>query len=202
MKRPRLGDLLLEANLIDEVQLKIALEEQKLRGTRFGSTLIALHFIDENVLTAFLSRQLNMPCVSFNNVEIPPAALKKVPRGLALRYHAIPIKVEDRRLYVAMADPMDLETIEALEAHTRMVVVPMVAPQSSIEEALHRYYPEDKDSPKGNLGGEAGLFPELVREIEEMEVFGRQFRQLHDRLDRIEATLVELKALINERGRP
>ncbi len=198
MKRPRLGDLLLEANLIDEVQLKIALEEQKLRGTRFGSTLIALHFIDENVLTAFLSRQLNMPCVSFNNVDIGPATLATVPRGLALRFHAVPIKSEDRRLYVAMADPMDLETIEALEAHTKMVVVPMVAPQSSIEDALRRYYPDDTSVPEGGQGGEAGLFPELVREIEEMEVFGRQFRQIHERLDRIEATLIELRALINE----
>ncbi len=63
MSKARLGDLLLEANLIDEVQLRIALEEQKRRGTKFGSTLIALNFIDETVLSAFLSRQLDMPCV-------------------------------------------------------------------------------------------------------------------------------------------
>jgi len=84
MLRPKLGDLLLEANLIDEVQMKIALEEQKRLGTKFGSTLITLHFIDENVLTAFLSKQLDMPCVSLHNIEITPKVLAKSQKRLPL----------------------------------------------------------------------------------------------------------------------
>ena len=200
MGRPKLGDLLLEANLIDEVQLQIALEEQKLRGTRFGSTLIQLHFIDENVLTAFLSRQLNMPCVSFGNLEIAPSVLALVPRGLALRYHALPIKSDGARLHVALADPMDLDTIENLEKVTGLSVVPMVAPQSSLEEALKRFYPEEAPASGGGEGAESGLFPELIREIEEMEVFGRQFQEVRDRLDRIEASLAEIRALLSGRN--
>ena len=200
MVRPKLGDLLLEANLIDEVQLQIALEEQKNRGTRFGSTLVALHFIDENVLTAFLARQLNMPCVSFNNIEVSPAVLRKIPRGLAVRYHAMPVRADGDRLLVALCDPMDLETIESLEAHTGMVVSPMVAPQSSIEEAIARFYPEEKASGAGIQGGEAGLFPELIREIQEMEVFGEQFREIRQRLDRIEGALAEIRLLLSKGG--
>ncbi len=199
MARPKLGDLLLEANLIDEVQLQIALEEQKQRGTRFGSTLIALHFIDENVLTAFLSRQLNMPCVSFANLEIPPSVLAKIPRGLAFRHHALPVKADGNRLFVALADPMDLDTLEALEKVSGMSVVPMVAPQSSLEEALHRFYPEPAQGGAALPGTEPVLFPELIREIEEMEVFGRQFQEIRDRLDRIEASLAEIRALLTRR---
>lgn len=199
MARPKLGDLLLEANLIDEVQLQIALEEQKQRGTRFGSTLIALHFIDENVLTAFLSRQLNMPCVSFANLEIPPSVLAKIPRGLAFRHHALPVKADGNRLFVALADPMDLDTLEALEKVSGMSVVPMVAPQSSLEEALHRFYPEPAQGGAAVSGTEPVLFPELIREIEEMEVFGRQFQEIRDRLDRIEASLAEIRALLARR---
>lgn len=199
MARPKLGDLLLEANLIDEVQLKIALEEQKQRGTRFGSTLIALHFIDENVLTAFLSRQLNMPCVSFANLEIPPSVLSKIPRGLAFRHHALPVKIDGNRLFVAMADPMDLDTLEALEKVSGMSVVPMVAPQSSLEEALQRFYPEPARGAEAAQTTEPVLFPELIREIEEMEIFGRQFQEIRDRLDRIEASLAEFRALLLRR---
>jgi len=199
MARPKLGDLLLEANLIDEVQLQIALEEQKQRGTRFGSTLIALHFIDENVLTAFLSRQLNMPCVSFANLEIPPGVLAKIPRGLAFRHHALPVKADGNRLFVALADPMDLDTLEALEKVSGMSVVPMVAPQSSLEEALHRFYPEPVQGAAAVQGTESGLFPELIREIEEMEIFGRQFQEVRNRLDRIEASLAEIRALLARR---
>ncbi len=115
MTKPKLGDLLLEANLIDEVQMKIALEEQKRLGTRFGSTLIALHFIDENVLTAFLSKQLDMPCVSLHNIEITPKVLSKMPKEMALRLEALPVRVEKDRLFVAMSDPMDMEGIEEIE---------------------------------------------------------------------------------------
>lgn len=200
MARPKLGDLLLEANLIDEVQLQIALEEQKQRGTRFGSTLIALHFIDENVLTAFLSRQLNMPCVSFANLEIPPSVLAKIPRGVAFRHHALPVKTDGNRLFVALADPLDLDTLEVLEKVSGMPVVPMVAPQSSLEEALERFYPEPaRGAAPPHQGTESALFPELMREIEEMEIFGRQFQEIRDRLDRIEGSLAEIRALLARR---
>ena len=52
MHRQNLGDMLVAANLIDELQMQIALAEQKETGKRFGSTLVELQFIDENVLAA------------------------------------------------------------------------------------------------------------------------------------------------------
>ncbi|HVR39349.1 MAG TPA: MSHA biogenesis protein MshE, partial [Thermoanaerobaculia bacterium] len=76
MHRRNLGDMLVAANLIDEVQMQIALAEQKQSGKRFGSTLVELKFIDENVLAAFLSKQIDVPCISLLHIEIP----KKVQR--------------------------------------------------------------------------------------------------------------------------
>ncbi len=196
VNRPKLGDMLLEANLIDEVQLRIALQEQKQRQTRFGSTLLALHFVDENVLTAFLSKQLDIPCVSLANVEIHPRILERVPKHLAVQYHVLPIREEKGKLHVAMCDPMDFETIEALERQTGWSVAPMVAPQSSILEAVERYYTRAGRPAAGTEDRSAGAFPELVREIEEAEVFGRQFREVHDRLDRIESQLARIETLL------
>ncbi len=193
---PKLGDLLLDANLIDEVQLKIALEEQKLRGTRFGSTLLSLHFVDENVLTAFLSRQFNMPCVSFTNLNISPSILARVPHEVALKYQVIPIKLEDGRLSVAICDPLDIDTIEALETMTGLVVLPMVAPQSSIEEAIERYY-STKPAPSVVPRGEASFFPDLLHEIEDMELFGDQFKEIRRRLEHIEAALEKIIGLMD-----
>ena len=140
-----------------------------------------------------------MPCVSFANLEIPPAVLARIPRGLAFRHHALPVKADGNRLFVALADPMDLDTLEALEKASGMSIVPMVAPQSSLEEALHRFYPEPAKSAATPQGTEAALFPELMREIEEMEIFGRQFQEIRNRLDRIEASLAEIRALLARR---
>ena len=199
MSWSKLGDLLLEANLIDEVQLKIALEEQKSLGTKFGSTLIALHFIDEDVLTAFLSKQLDMPCVSLVNIEIPPSVLEKVPREMALRLEVLPVKAEGRKLALAICDPVDMEAIEEVERHTEMQVVPMVAPQSSIQNALHRFY-TDADRPGDELRSTmVSAFPELIKEINEMDLFAPHFRDMNDRLDLIVKELAEIRTLLSRR---
>src|SRR6267154_2039089 len=71
MQRQNLGDMLVAANLIDEVQMQIALAEQSQTRKRFGSTLIELQFIDENVLAAFLSKQMDVPCISLLHIDIP-----------------------------------------------------------------------------------------------------------------------------------
>lgn len=198
MSRPKLGDLLLEAGLIDEVQLKIGLEQQKLLGTRFGSTLLALNFVDENVLTAFLSKQLNMPCVSLTNIEITPQTLDILPKETAEKYHVVPVKREKNRLWVAMCDPMDVEIIEALEELTGLVVQPMVAPESSILEAIGRYYSGNRKEEQVDEAGR-GVFPGLLREIEEMEIFGARFEEINDRLERIERTIEHLAEVLEKK---
>jgi len=195
MAKPKLGDLLLEANLIDEVQMKIALEEQKRLGTRFGSTLIALHFIDENVLTAFLSKQLDMPCVSLHNIEITPKVLAKIPKEMALRLEALPVRQEKDRLFVAMSDPMDMETIEEIEKITGLTVVPMVAPQSSIKEAILRRY-EGFQNKIMNLESQDENFNEIIKEVEELQTLGPAFNELKEKLDAIDEKLDKIISLL------
>lgn len=196
MSKPKLGDLLVEANLIDEVQMRIALEEQKRRGTKFGSTLLSLNFVDENVLSAFLSKQLDIPCVSLTNIEITPKVLAKLPREMALKHHAIPVRLEHEKLYVAMADPMDMEASEEMENATGMVIVPMVAPQSTLDQVLKRYYPSEDRAREEKAESASNLFPELIREINDLELFGRYFSQINDRLDRIDARLEAIARLL------
>src|SRR5215218_9128087 len=89
MHRQNLGEMLVAANLIDEVQMQIALAEQKRTGRRFGSTLVDLKFIDENVLAAFLSKQIDIPCISLLHVDIPKKVLRKLTRTTAIDCQAI-----------------------------------------------------------------------------------------------------------------
>src|SRR4026208_424403 len=115
MQRQNLGEMLLAANPIDHVQMQIALAEQKQTGKRFGSTLVNLNFIDENVLAAFLSKQIDVPCISVRHVEIPKKVLRKLPRTVALECKAIPVRMDGERLEVAMVDPTDIEILDKLE---------------------------------------------------------------------------------------
>jgi hypothetical protein len=143
MQRQNLGDMLVAANLIDEVQMQIALAEQKRTGKRFGSTLIDLQFIDENVLAAFLAKQIDVPCISLLHIDVPKKVLRRMHRTLAVECKALPVRIENDKLEVAMVDPTDVETLERLEKAVGMTISPLIAPESSIRTMIDRFYPEE-----------------------------------------------------------
>jgi MSHA biogenesis protein MshE len=190
MKR-NLGTMLLESNLIDEVQMSIAVEEQKRTGRKFGSTLVDLKFVDENVLAAFLSKQIDIPCISLLNVHVPRKLIRHFPMTLAQTCNAVPVAIKEGKLEVAMADPTDADAISRIEKMTGKEVLPLIAPQSSIETMIHRLYvlegdPDDTLSVKLPVNDSFNdpLFRELVEELEEGD-FGTRLERIESRLDEI-----------------
>lgn len=192
--------MLLESNLIDEVQMQIALEEQKRSGKKFGSTLVDLKFIDENVLAAFLSKQIDIPCISLLNVHVPRKLVRHFPFSLAETCRAVPVALKEGRLEVAMADPSDIGTIEKIERVTGKEILPLIAPQSSIDKMIERLYltegdPEETLSIRlpvveGSDSYNDPMFRELVEELEETD--------LNARLVRIEKQLGETWTLLEK----
>jgi MSHA biogenesis protein MshE len=197
MQRQNLGNMLVAANLIDEVQMQIALAEQKQSGRRFGSTLVDLKFIDENVLAAFLSKQIDVPCISLLRIDIPKKVLRKMNRTIALQCKAVPVRTEGERLEVAMVDPTDIENIERIELATGMIVSPLIAPESSIATMIDKLYPEDQDditltarqrAPR-NVPNDP-IFWDIVSELESGD--------LDERLTRIEQRLDQVWVLLEK----
>src|SRR6185503_2609175 len=116
MPRQNIGEMLIAANLIDDVQMQIALAAQRQSGKRFGSTLVELKFIDENVLAAFLSKQMDVPCISLLHIDIPKKVTRKMNRTLALECKAVPVRIDEKgRLEIAMVDPTDADVLSKLE---------------------------------------------------------------------------------------
>lgn len=198
MHRQNLGEMLIAANLIDEVQMQIALAEQRQTGKRFGSTLVELKFIDENVLAAFLSRQIDVPCISLLHVDIPKKVLRKLTRAVALECKAVPVRVDGDRLEVAMADPTDIDVLDKVEKAAGMTVSPLIAPESSIATMIERCYPEERDD-DSTLAGRARaprnvpndpIFWDIVAEMESGD--------LDQRLGRIEQRLEEVWVLLEK----
>lgn len=189
--KKNLGLMLLEANLIDEVQMKIALEVQKKTGKRFGSTLVDLKFIDENVLAAFLSKQIDIPCISLLNIAIPQEVIDKIPMEVAKKTLSMPIKIESNFLFVAMVDPTDLNAINELENVAQMPVVPLIAPQSSIEKVIKKYY--EKES----LEDTKPSLKELKNILEEMEE-AAPWQQIESRLNNLEKKVDEILEILKK----
>jgi hypothetical protein len=185
-----LGDMLLAANLIDEVQMQIALAEQKRTGRRFGSTLVDLKFIDENVLAAFLSKQIDIPCISLLHIDIPKKVLRKMNRTMALECQSIPVRVDEGRLDVAMVDPTDMNVLARLEEATAMIVTPLIAPESSITTMIDKFYPPEFDEDATvsqratTVPATDPIFLDLIEELDNADIDTRLTR-IEDRLERI-----------------
>lgn len=193
MEKRNLGEMLLAANLIDEVQMKIALSEQQRTGRKFGSALVDLKFIDENVLAAFLSRQMDVPCISLLHIDIPKKVARRVPARVARECRAVPIRVDGDQLEVAMVDPTDHDLLDILETTSGMQIAPLVAPESSIDKVLEVLYPKTwagDDTVAAHVPGITDpQFRDLIEEIENAD-FEERFDRIEQKLDQI-WTLVE-----------
>jgi hypothetical protein len=211
MHRQNLGEMLVAANLIDPVQMQIALAEQRQSGKRFGSTLVDLQFIDENVLAAFLSKQMDVPCISLLHIDIPKKVIRKLTRDAAIGCRAIPVRIDDAgRLEVAMVDPTDIDTIVKLEEAAGMTVAPLIAPESSIRTMIERFYPEEladdatlsvKQRAKGSTPNDP-IFWDLIAELESGDLDSR-LQRIEQSLDRVWVLLEKvLRTLEAREGAP
>ncbi len=141
--KKKLGDLLLEKGVIDEIQLKAALGHQKKWGCRIGTSFLELGFLTEEALTQHLSTLSHVPGVEVLHARIPPEVFKLIPKETAVKYTVVPIALKDtpgkKTLVVATANPSDLAALDYLESMTRCRIEPRVAPESTIKKRLQHY---------------------------------------------------------------
>lgn len=198
-KRERLGDLLIKANLIDDVQLRVALVAQKDSGERLGTTLVELGFIDEAVLAAFLSKQVDMPCINIANIRVPRPIVELIPKEVALKKWVVPIRRAGNILYMAMADPFDDETIREVRKALPegMTITPMIAPEVSLRKCLERHYQPEKMAATEGMAELMGIVDEL--EMDNLRVLGEKLERLEQKLDFLADAVAEIRALVGKR---
>ncbi|MEZ4398745.1 MAG: hypothetical protein R3B06_01905 [Kofleriaceae bacterium] len=140
MARKRIGEILIEAGLIDEDALRSALVEQRRRGGPIGRALVDLKLVAEETLVAALSRQLAVPVVDLDGMEISQAVVDLVPGELAESFGLVPFDQPMKFLDVAMSDPNNLRVIDELRVRTNLNIRAYLAGPKAIERAIGRYY--------------------------------------------------------------
>ncbi len=136
--RKRLGDILQDQGLITEQQLATALEEQLRTGDRLGQALVKLGFVTADQVAEALSEHLNIGRVDFSRRYIAPEVVNLIPATLIASQHVLPLEVEDGYLVVAMADPLNINTIDDLQRLTKKIIKPLIATKEEIDDAFQR----------------------------------------------------------------
>jgi type II secretory ATPase GspE/PulE/Tfp pilus assembly ATPase PilB-like protein len=118
-RRRLLGDLLVEAGLVDERQLERALAYQRIHGGRLGGVLVTMGILSEEDLASSLGRQLGLAACDVESINPAPDVLKLVPEVLIRRYEVIPLGVRGGTLVVGMTDPSNGAAIDEIKLRTR-----------------------------------------------------------------------------------
>lgn len=135
-----LGDMLVEARMINDEQLRHVRELQIKNSEKLERILLQERLITPQQLAFFTSLQLRVPFVNVKKEGVHADAVALVPEPIARRYNVIPITVHEDTLIMAMEDPRNIEAIEELSALTRKRIEPVVSTSQDIQEMIDLNY--------------------------------------------------------------
>jgi type IV pilus assembly protein PilB len=178
-----LGQLLVENQLIDAMQLKKALDYQKNSGQRLGDTLVELGYIDEDQKLHFLSGQLKVPMATarqYAGADLNDIAL--IPEHIARRHRCIALEKSAKELIVAMVDVLDLRLLDSLRDATDLTIKPVLGKADEIMTSIDRAYQDiasqkDASTLMADLDEDIEFIEEAKEEdidLEEMQAAGAE----------------------------
>ncbi len=147
----RLGEMLLEAGLVDRFQLESALSLQRNLGGQIGSALVKLSYLPEETILEFLETQGKYSRVSLQELEVPESLMALLSAERMLELKVIPIELRktgnEKILRVAMTDPANLKLVDDLQFATGCKVIPVLAVEDEIEQAIKNNSPIELTNP-------------------------------------------------------
>ncbi len=139
-------------------QLQEALSHQKMNGGKLGKAFVSLGYVRDEEITSLLSRQYGVPSINLDHFEVDPAIIKIIPAETARKYQILPLSRSGATLTIAMADPTNVFAMDDIKFMTGYNVEPVVASESSLDEAIEKYYGSTRslELRKDGGGGERG----------------------------------------------
>lgn len=154
-RRRRLGDILIERGVLTAEQLQQALERQLETRAPLGVVLTEMGFVGAETLADALAEHLRVPRAEWNQESPDPELALLMPMELLREGHIFPLRREGNQLRLAMLDPLDIFTIDAVRQVTGLFVEPAVATEAELKVAFDRTF---------NL---ASVAQDVIAEIEE-----------------------------------
>jgi len=137
--RKRLGEILSEWGKVNEKQLRDALERQSRSGRRLGELLINMGACTEEDIMKALALQFDMEYVDLDISNVNSQAMEMMPEAMMREHQIVPLEYKDGRLKVAITDPLDLESVDAIRFRLNMDVDCVLASRQKVEQIISSY---------------------------------------------------------------
>ncbi len=138
--KQKIGELLIDLNILSPEDLEKALEEQKRTGERLGATLLKMELLSEEDLDYLLGRQLNIPAINMENYSPSPELLATIPEKIIKKHLVLPVSLDGKTLTVATPNPRDLVLMDDLAYITGLKIAPVVTSITSIKRKIEELF--------------------------------------------------------------
>ncbi|HEY5912575.1 MAG TPA: ATPase, T2SS/T4P/T4SS family [Verrucomicrobiae bacterium] len=135
-----LGEQLVAAGLLTQVQLDLAHREEQRHGGQLIHIVAQLGFVSPEKLAEFLARQAGTKAVNLNRVSVDQAVLSLIPEEVSRMCLAMPISRNNGTLTVALADPFNVTAVDTLQQVSGCAIEVVTAPERDILNCLDLYY--------------------------------------------------------------
>jgi type IV pilus assembly protein PilB len=137
--RKKIGEILQEWGKINDKQFRDAMERQSKSGRRLGEVLVASGACTQTDVAKALALQFDMEYVELDIGTINPQVMEMMPDTMMKEYQIIPLDYADGRLKVAITDPLDLESVDAIRFRLNMDVDCVLAAREQVEQIIASY---------------------------------------------------------------
>ena len=142
----RVTDVLVEEGLLKVEQLKEIQANEKANGSNLLKMLVESRLVSDQDMLVSMGRCIRTPPINLNRIHISPDVVKLIPPDMATNYLSVPVSRLGKRLYVAMADPLNIIAIDDIRHVTQMDVFPLIANEHAVAQILQATYPGVKGS--------------------------------------------------------
>ncbi|NCY22578.1 hypothetical protein EBX31_11575, partial [bacterium] len=142
-KKLDLADWLLVWGHVTNAQIDLATREAKRKSQSLGQTLSSLGFVEARVLSSYIAQRSESENVDVRKVIVPPGVRDLIPRESAMRYLALPIRLDGDKLVVALGNALDLTAADAIEQIVRRPVEIVASTEGDVREAINRTYTQE-----------------------------------------------------------
>ncbi len=133
----RIADALVEDGLLTAKQVEELMAQQKKEGTRLIKLVLEKAYVSEQDMTVSMGRVLNVSPINLTRISIPIEVADLLPREVAHNHKIVPVSRLENKLFIAMADPLNVLAIDDVKRITRLEVAPMIASEKSIVDKLN-----------------------------------------------------------------
>lgn len=142
LREEQLGRILKESKLINDAKLNKAFAEQRKTGMRLEKLLVQLDMVKEEDIAKALKHHFRVDYVDLRDKKIAEEILDFIPERVIKQYKIVPVEInkDEKKLVLAMANPLDVVAIDHVSLITGYTVHPVVTTEADILDFIGEYY--------------------------------------------------------------